>query len=683
MAISLTPLRRLLIGRPLATAQAQHERLSKRLALAVFSSDALSSTAYATEEILRVLLASGTTALGYSMPIAIGITVLLAIVAISYNQTIHAYPSGGGAYIVAKENLGAMSGLIAAASLLIDYILTVAVSVAAGVAAINSQYPALIHYTVPICLACVAAITLANLRGLKESGAIFAIPTYSFIVSMFLMIGWGAFRIFVLHDPQVAADETARESVHQAVSGNGGIIVPITMFVILKAYASGCTALTGVEAISNGIPAFKKPESDNAAKTLTTMVIILGIMFLGMTFLAQHYGIATIPDGHETLLSQVGRKVFGGKNSIFYSILQFSTFAILIVAANTSYADFPRLASLLARDRYLPRQLADLGDRLVFNNGIVILAVFAAILIVIFKGAVDSLIPLYAVGVFTSFTLSQGGMVRHWLQEKGRHWQASLTMNLLGAIATFVVLVVIGVTKFNAGDPIVGLPHLPFGTGKDGSPGTSINYGAWLVVALIPLLVWGFNKIKSHYDDVARFLKSSDFPRLTAQKRITHHTVLVLVPGLHRGIFPALAYAQSLSPDARAVHIETDPGQTPLFKELWQQYVEEMPLIVIESPYRSLRQPVREYVAEVLKEREDDELTIIVPELVATKKWWHRFLHNSSAQSIRRELRERSGVVVTSFRYFADDGAGRDAMLATPTETGETTFPVYSDGVEQ
>ncbi len=661
-------IRQLLIGRPLATSQASHQRLSKRLALPVFSSDALSSTAYATEEILRVLLVAGVARLALSWPIALGIGALLILVAFSYRQTIFAYPSGGGAYIVARENLGDVAGLIAAASLLIDYILTVSVSVAAGVAALVSAVPSLHSYIVPLCLFFIALITFANLRGLKESGAVFAVPTYSFVISMMALVVWGLVKAFTTAatvDPLAAraSEEAIREaSLHGAA--------PLTLFLLLRAFASGCTALTGVEAISNGIPAFRKPESENAAKTLSVMVAILTVMFLGMTYIANHYHIAALPEHSkdipfDTVLSQIAKKVFGAGTFLYY-FLSFATTAILIVAANTSYADFPRLASLLAKDRFLPRQLGDLGDRLVFNNGIIVLAFFAALLIVVFKGSVTSLIPLYAVGVFISFSLSQAGMVRHWLNERGKGWIASMLVNGLGAVATSVVAVVIGVTKFNAGDPVTFLPRLPFGVSEDGSRGTVIHYGAWLVVALIPLLVVLFQKIHRHYADVARYLQATDFPRLTFAEHI-HHTVLVLVPGLHRGIFPALEYARSLSPDARAVFIETDPEKTSTIKEEWERYIEGLPLVIIESPFRNLRDPIVEYVDEVLHEREDDEVTIVIPELVAQQRWWHRALHNTSADAIRRALGERPGVVVTSFRYFAEyESANPRRDNATP-----------------
>lgn len=658
-----------MLGRPLATSQASHERLPKRLALAVFSSDALSSTAYATEEILRILLIVGAANLRLSWGIAVGIAVLLAIVTISYRQTIFAYPNGGGAYIVARENLGDTPGLIAAGSLLIDYILTVAVSTAAGVAALVSAFNGLQPYTVWLCLFFVGLVTYANLRGLKESGAIFAIPTYSFIFSMAALVVIGLFKSFTT--PAVV-NPAAEEAVRAALSEHHlQTVMPLTLFVLLRAFASGCTALAGVEAISNGIPAFRKPESQNAAKTLTLMSLILGTLFLGLTWIANHFHVPALPEdgrNYETVVSQLAALVFGGRN-IFYYITQFATAAILIVAANTAFAGFPRLTSLLAQDRFLPRQLDDLGDRLVFNNGILVLAFVACILLILFKGSVTSLLPLYAVGVFTSFTLSQAGMVRHWLRQRGPGWLGSAAINLIGAIATGVVMGVIAVTKFDAGEP-TGL-RFPFGQDESGRPGISINYGAWLVIALIPLLVVGFRKIRGHYAEVARSLHASTFRRVAPDTAV-HHTVLVLVSGLHRGIFPALEYARSLSPDARAVYIELEPARTANIKEEWERFAGHIPLVILESPYRNLREPIVEYIEQVKDERDDDVVTVVMPELVSVKKWWHRLLHNTSAQAIRRSLELRHDVVLTSYRYFAEEPEGEAALPAAPPPARDT-----------
>lgn len=649
-------LRRLLLGRPLPTAHTIHTRLPKRLALAVFSSDALSSTAYATEEILRVLMLYGATqgtiapALGLSWPIALGIGVLLIIVSLSYRQTIFAYPGGASAYLVSKDNLGTTASLIAGASLLLDYILTVAVSISAGVAAIISAIPPLQGYVVPLCLFFIGLVTLANLRGAKESGAVFALPTYSFIFSMLFMIVLGLFQFAaegVPPTPPGAYDvqEAARLTLEEHGQTSLGLV---SLFVILRAFTAGCTALTGIEAISDGIPAFKKPEARNAATTLMIMVTILTVMFLGMSYLANHFELPAIPEkakGYETIISQIGRRVFTGGLGWYYWVLMAASASILVVAANTAYADFPRLASLLARDSFLPRQLGNLGDRLVFQNGILILAFLAATLVVVFDGSVTSLLPLYAVGVFTSFTLSQGSMVRKWLKDRGPGWQASMALNLLGATATGVVLVVIAITKFNAGDPTGLIVN-----------GTEIHYGAWLIIALVPLLVAMFRKIHAHYADVAEHLVPDVIPSLLQenQQAHVHHTVLVLVPGIHKGIFPALEYARSLSDDARAVHIEMEPSATPTLKEAWERYITGVPLIILESPFRSLTGPLLEYVEQVKDERDDDVVTVVLPELISATKWWHRLLHNRSGETLREMLGEREDIVVTHFRYFAE-----------------------------
>jgi amino acid transporter len=629
--------------------------------------------------------------LGLAWPISLAIGALLVIVSLSYRQTIFAYPGGASAYLVSKDNLGTTASLVAGASLLTDYILTVAVSISAGVAAIISAFPVLQPYVVPLCLLALGFITFANLRGAKESGAVFAIPAYGFIFSMLLMIGMSLVRLATGGPPPTPAggftvERAAAEMMHE----NGAdTLAPVTFFVILRAFTSGCTALTGIEAISDGIPAFKKPEAKNAATTLLVMVTILTTMFVGMSFIANAFHIPAIPEsakGYETVISQIGRRVFVGPLGWYYYVLMGFAASILVIAANTAYQDFPRLASLLARDRFLPRQLADLGDRLVFNNGILVLSLLSAGLIVMFGGSVSSLLPLYAVGVFTSFTLSQSSMVRHWLRERGPGWRVSIALNLLGALATGVVLVVIAITKFNAGEPVRLLGwtvRLPFGEAEDGARGTVVHYGAWLVIALVPVLVAMFRKIRAHYADVARFLNSTEFPRLTSANRLKH-TVLVLVPGLHRGIFPAIEYARSLSEDARAIHIEIDPANTPTIKELWEQHVEDMPLVILESPFRNLREPIVQYVREVMDERDDDEVTIVIPELVAQKKWWHRLLHNSSANAIRRALGERPGVVVTSFRYFAEeaDFAGARAT-ADASPSSATNAPAATRAAGQ
>jgi amino acid transporter len=443
----LSPLKRLLIGRALKTEQAAHERLTKKTALAVFSSDALSSTAYATEEILLVLAvaaaATGGQSFYYVVPVSVGIAMLLAIVAISYRQTIHAYPSGGGAYIVAKENLGQTPGLVAAAALLVDYVLTVSVSIAAGVAAITSaaqgtRFASLIDHKVILCLIFILLIALANLRGVRESGALFATPTYLFVVSFLFMIVYGLFHYWAY------GGAAPVPSAEQLKTAEGYRLQPLTTLLLLGAFSNGCTALTGIEAISNGVPAFKKPEAQNAATTLVWMAVLLTTMFLGTSVMA--YLFQVHPHANETVISQFARIMFSGRLAWFYYVVQASTAAILVLAANTSFADFPRLSSLLARDRFLPRQFANRGDKLVFSNGIMILAVFSGILVVVFGGDTSRLIPLYAVGVFLSFTLSQLGMVRRWYRTKSPRWKKSIVVNAVGAVATFIVLCVFIIT---------------------------------------------------------------------------------------------------------------------------------------------------------------------------------------------------------------------------------------------
>jgi amino acid transporter len=604
-------LKRLLIGEPLRTEQAVHQRLTKTKALATFSSDALSSVAYATEEILLMLVLAGGAALSRSLPIAIGIVVLLIIVVLSYRQTIYAYPSGGGSYIVSKENLGAYPGLVAGAALLIDYILTVAVSISAGVAAITSAFPGWAPYTVPLCLLLIAAITIANLRGIKESAAIFSVPTYVFVVIMAAMIVIGLVRLFLGH-----------ASAHPAPHPVPPAAQPLTLFLLLRAFASGCTALTGVEAISNGVPAFQPPESRNAAQTLVWMAAILISLFLGITVLANAYG--AVPAHGETVVSQIARHVFG--TGPLYFLVQAATAMILVLAANTSYADFPRLTSLIARDGYLPRYLSNRGDRLVYSNGIVILGVFAALLVLLFGGSTHHLIPLYAVGVFLSFTLSQAGMVVHWWRSRERGWQRNMVINAIGAVATFIVLVVITVTKF--------------------------LLGAWMVVLLLPLLVVMFRAIHQHYVGLARQLRVfPDSP--PALPRPVRHRIVVPVSGVNMAVANTLEYARSLSPDVTAVHIAVDPEAGARVKERWEAWGPNVPLRVIDSPYRALTGPLIEFIEKLDAEDPHDIITILVPEFI-TPRWWHRLLHQQTALILRTVLMFRRQWVVTGVPYHID-----------------------------
>ncbi|MCL4423979.1 MAG: APC family permease [Firmicutes bacterium] len=602
----LQTLKNVLIGQPLRTSQLAHERLTNLKALAVFSSDALSSVAYATEEILLALALAGPAALGYSLTIAFFIAILLVIVALSYRQTIFAYPSGGGAYIVAKENLGTNYGLVAGAALLVDYVLTVAVSIAAGVAAITSAFPILHPYTELLALLAIAFITIANLRGVRESGSIFAAPTYLFVGSMFILIAVGLGRWLFF------GGLTQAPSANQDLPVLGGL----TLFLLLRAFASGCAALTGVEAISNGIQAFKEPVSPNAAKTLTWMAGILVSMFLGITILAHVTSVH--PSGSETVISQIARTVFG--TGPLYYLIQAATAMILLLAANTSYADFPRLASLVAKDGFLPRQLANRGDKLVFANGIILLGMLSSLLIVIYRGETHALIPLYAVGVFLSFTLSQSGMVRHWLRGKHSHRFLHVLINGLGAASTGIVLVVIAATKF--------------------------IHGAWIVVLLIPLLVWLFWVVKRHYIDIADELRLP----VTEKPKSIKHTIIVPVAGVNQAVAQTISYAKCLAADVRAVHISVEPEQTEKLKAKWQAWDPGIPLIVIKSPYRSVLNPLLHYIDRIERREGDDVVTVMLAEFVP-RRWWQLALHNQSALLLKAALHFRPHTVVVSVPY--------------------------------
>ncbi len=599
-------LRRLFIGSPLATAQLKHERLSKVKALAIFASDALSSTAYATEEILLVLILAGSGVVHLAWPIALGIATLLAIVAFSYYQTVHAYPGGGGAYIVAHDNLGQFPGLVAAAALLTDYILTVAVSISAGVAAVTSVFHQLYPHRVGIGLFLIAVITILNLRGVRESGTVFAIPTYFFVGMTLTMIGVGLGRWILAGMPPAQPPRIDYPATHA-----------LTLFLILRAFSSGCAALTGVEAISNGIPAFKPPESENAGKTLIAMAVLLITMFLGITFLSHQFGIVPDEHTHETVISQLGRAAFGN-GTILYYLFQAATMLILVLAANTSFAGFPRLSSILARDRYMPNQFALLGDRLVYSNGILLLALASSALLVIFGGETTRLIPLYAVGVFLSFTLSQSGMVVHWWRLRGTHWVIKALINGLGAVATAVVLIVFIVTKF--------------------------VYGAWIVVLWIPIFISFFLAVHHHYRDVAAQLSLEAFGSPPPVRR---HRVIVPIAGVHRAVIAALNYARSISDDVTAVYVETNPNETPKIRRKWAEWGDGIPLVVLPSPYRSIVGPLVEYVDRIDDQRRRDQVvTIVLPQFVP-EKWWHHLLHNQTAWLIHLAFLFRREVMVT------------------------------------
>jgi len=610
--------KRILVGRPLATTEQERQRIPKVIALAVFSSDAISSTAYATEEILFVTaVGASSLLLGLEtlIPIGIAVAVLLAIVAFSYRQTIFAYPSGGGSYVVSRENLGEAPSLVAGASLLVDYILTVAVSISAGVAAIVSipEFEDLADHRVLLGIALIAVIMLANLRGLKESGRLFAAPTYLYILVLTALVAYGLARVVIGDIGAVPFDPEAFEG--RAFSGG-----TLGVFLILKGFSSGAVALTGVEAISNGVPAFKRPESRNAAATLTWMAIILGTLFLGVSVLANE--LHPYPSHDQTVLAQMGLLVFG--NGVVFFVLQLATAMILTLAANTAYADFPRLSSIIARDGYLPRQMANRGDRLVFSNGIVLLSGAAATLIVAFGGLTNALIPLYAVGVFTSFTLSQWGMVRHHQKVREPGWQRHAVINGIGAVATLIVLLIVAITKFTS--------------------------GAWVPIIVIPGIILLFKSIHRHYRRVAETLRSEPGTRL----RPLDNTIVVLVGRVHRGVLQALQYAKSLNPSRLvAVSVVSDDEEDRRIRDEWAEYGIDVPLETVYSPYRELHKPVLQFIDDLEARHRHDVVTVVIPEFVV-HHWWEHLLHNQSALFLKARLLFRKGTVVTSVPYHVE-----------------------------
>jgi len=598
--------KRWFLGTPLETERFSEERLSIPIALAVFSSDVLSSVAYATEEILLVLSLAGLAAMDYSIPISGLIILLLVIVIVSYRQTIHAYPMGGGSYSVARENLGTQWGLIAAAALLLDYVLTVAVSTAAGVAAVTSALPGLLHHRVAVSLLFLFILVVGNLRGLQQSGRIFALPTYMFIFSMTAMVVTGVVRA-LLGYPPVEVPATALPDASHV----------LTLFLLMRAFSAGCAALTGIEAVSNGVQAFRKPESRNAATTMMIMAVILGSFFLGTSYLAHAYLV--VPGAGQTVVSQLGRVVFG--TGPLYYLLQASTALILLVAANTSFADFPRLSSILARDRFLPRQLANLGDRLVYSNGILILAGSAGLLLILFGGDTHALIPLYAVGVFLAFTLSQSGMVARHLREKGPRYKLHAVINGTGATATGAALLVISVTKF--------------------------TQGAWIVILLIPLFVFFFLRTHRHYFYVRQQLSLREID----PDRPLRHTAVVPISAVNRATVYAIRYAKSIAHEVEAVHIAIDPEKAEQIRVLWKTWGGGVPLRVLESPYRSIVQPLVDHIDDLMHGRRRNEMvTVVLPEFV-TAHWWEGLFHNQSAFLVKGALLFRPGVVVTSIPF--------------------------------
>lgn len=622
-------LRSWFVGRPLSTADAPHQTIGKSIGLAVFASDALSSTAYATQEILVILAAAGTLAFGIVFPISIAIVLLLGIVTISYEQTIHAYPDGGGAYIVARDNLGEFPALIAGAALLTDYVLTVSVSIAAGVAQITSAFPVLYDYRVGLSVGFILLVMMINLRGVKESGTAFAIPTYFFVIMMFGAVGTGLFRLLitnslgtVIHPPEL-----------EILDG----VSKITPFLILHAFASGTTALTGVEAISNGITAFKEPRSRNAGITLIWMSLILGSLFLGISYLAKEVGV--IPSESETVISQLARTIFAGRGTLYLMLIGATT-VILIMAANTAFADFPRLGALVAKDGFLPRQLTYRGSRLVYSSGIVTLASIASIILIIFQASVTRLIPLYAIGVFLSFTLSQGGMALRWHKigklkpgeeksERGstlqfaKDWRIKMLINGFGAVCTAVVMMVFAVTKFYD--------------------------GAYVVLILIPVLVGIFWGIHRHYKRIAKKLSLDNFGVIPPHH--TRHRVIMPVSGVHQGTLAALRYARILSNDVTAVHVMIEPSESEKIRKKWETWGEGVRMVMLNSPYRLLLEPLLEYITDVAKQRQPGEtMTIVVPEFVSNSRLTGA-LHMNTAELLRSQLKRQPGIVIIDVPY--------------------------------
>jgi amino acid transporter len=586
-------LRTLLIGPPLPTQQLADKRLNKIRALAAFSPDALSSIAYANQEIYLGLVVAGAAGLSMAMPIGVAIAVLLAIVALSYFQTIHGYPSGGGSYVVARENLGTLPGLIAAAALLIDYLLTAAVSLTAGVEAIASAFPQLWPHRVALAIFLLVAITLLNLRGIQETGTLMSVPVYLFLFTYLPMLAYGFFHMLTVGPGSLPA--AAPQAVH-----------PLTTFLVLRAFATGCTALTGIEAISNGVPAFRPPEPKNAGRTLIVMAILMGVLFVGSIGLTQWLAVVAGPQ--ETILSALARRLLG--SGPLYVLIQASTMLILAVAANTSFAGFPRLAALLAADGFLPRQLTGLGDRLVFANGILLLSGATAVLIWVFGGNTHALIPLFAVGVFLAFTLSQAGMVVHWWRERGSGWQAKAAANGLGAVATAVTLLVVGASKFVE--------------------------GAWITILLIPALVFGFLQVRAHYKAVARQLSLRGLP--PSIRPLPPQRLVVPVSGVHRAMINAMTFALSISKQVTAVYIELEPGSGERIREQWEHWWPAVPLVVLPSPYRSIVGPLLEFLDETDREHNDGQLAAVVLPQFVPAHWWQALFHNQTAWLIRNAL---------------------------------------------
>jgi amino acid transporter len=600
-------LKRLFIGSPLRTRQLTHEKLPKWKALAIFSSDALSSVAYATEEILLVLAILGVGAFAYSIPIAIGILVLLTVVTLSYRQIVHTFPSGGGAYVVAKENINTPSSLVAGAALMIDYVLTVAVSISSGVAALLSAFPALIPWKVELAVLLVVILMILNLRGIRESATVFAYPTYLFILSILLMIAVGGIQIW--KEGWHGYDAHAANPISDVGTWTG-------ILLVLRAFASGCSALTGVEAISNGVPAFRSPASRNAAITMMWMSVLLGAMFFGITLLSYAFGIA--PKEHETVVSQIAEHVLG-RGPLYY-VIQVSTMLILFLAANTSFTGFPQLTSIIAQDRFLPRNLAMRGDRLVFSNGIVLLSVLSILLIIGFQGDTHALIPLYAVGVFLSFTIAQWGMVKVFLGEKKKR-MTRIAITGFGTLITGLVTVITIVSKFRE--------------------------GAWMVTLAIPLLVWMFYVIRNHYNEIAKELRLD----LYSQPKNVKTKVVIPISGISKVVFQSISYAKGISDDIVVVTVAFDDEHAGQMRDKWEKWNPDIPLIILRSPYRTLLSPLLKYIETLEKDKEEDEyITVLVPQFIV-HKWWHTLLHNQTALLLKAVLLYRKDVVVSTIPF--------------------------------
>jgi amino acid transporter len=615
-----------LIGRPLQTADAPHQTIGKFIGLAVFASDALSSTAYATQEMMAILVFGGMAAMKYSLPISLAIIGLLVLLTLSYEQTIHAYPGGGGAYIVARDNFGDLPALTAAASLLTDYILTVSVSISSGIAQIVSAFPGLFTYRVEIAVGFIIVVMLLNLRGVRESGRAFAIPTYIFVLLMYVTVIVGVVRLaagtlgFVENPPQI--EVTAFQEV--------------SIFLILRAFSNGTSAVTGVEAISNGITAFREPRTKNAGITLIWMSLILGSLLFGITFLAYH--IQAIPSEAETVISQLSRTVFSGKGFLYLMTIAATT-VILILAGNTAFAGFPRLGALVAEDGFLPHQFTYRGSRLVYSYGIVALASISGLLVVLFNASVTRLIPLYAIGVFLSFTISQAGMAKRWwksgklkkgaeVKERGsilqydKQWMIKMLINGFGALVTAVVMVVFAVTKFVD--------------------------GAWIIIVLVPILILLFYGINVHYRNLARRLSLDNFG---TPPMMTRHRVILAVSGVHRGTMAALRYARTISDDITAVHVSIDPIEAEKIRNKWEIWGEGIRLLILESPYRLMIEPLLDYINEIDAQLKPNEtITLVMPQF-NPKHWWTKLLHMRTADTLRKVLLDRSEIVIIEVPY--------------------------------